>query len=124
MVFGAPLAKFVYHDAEVGRYVQILGFVAPFMYLESMVDGVLKGLGGAAGDVPLFAAGLDIAHHSHLVCCAEIWHDGVPGGDGGVEFDDVLLEYEEDDGANKKAFPRWGKVAEDRMRGRLAMIAR
>ena len=29
----------------MGRYVQILGFVAPFMYLESMVDGVLKGLG-------------------------------------------------------------------------------
>lgn len=45
VVFGAPLAQFVYHDAEVGRYVQILGFVAPFMYLESMVDGVLKGLG-------------------------------------------------------------------------------
>ena len=83
-----------------------------------------EGPGGAAGDVPLFAAGLDIAHHSHLVCCAEIWHDGVPGGDGGVEFDDVLLEYEEDDGANKKAFPRWGKAAEGRMRGGLAMIAR
>ena len=45
VVLGAPLAQFVYHDAEVGRYVQILGFVAPFMYLESMVDGVLKGLG-------------------------------------------------------------------------------
>ena len=45
VVFGAPLAQFVYHDAAVGRYVQILGFVAPFMYLESMVDGVLKGLG-------------------------------------------------------------------------------
>ena len=42
---GPQLAQFVYRDAEVGRYVQILGFVAPFMYLESMVDGVLKGLG-------------------------------------------------------------------------------
>lgn len=45
VAFGAPLAQLVYRDAEVGRYVQVLGFVAPFMYLESMVDGVLKGLG-------------------------------------------------------------------------------
>ena len=45
VLFGAPLAELVYRDAEVGRYVQVLGFVAPFMYLESMVDGVLKGLG-------------------------------------------------------------------------------
>lgn len=42
---GPQLAQLVYRDVEVGRYVQILGFVAPFMYLESMVDGVLKGLG-------------------------------------------------------------------------------
>ena len=44
-MLGAPLAGFIYQDAKVGRYVQLLGFVAPFMYLESMVDGVLKGLG-------------------------------------------------------------------------------
>ena len=45
VLLGAPLAGFLYRDANVGRYVQLLGFVAPFMYLESMVDGVLKGLG-------------------------------------------------------------------------------
>ena len=45
VLFGAPLASFIYRDVEVGEYVRILGFVAPFMYLESMVDGVLKGLG-------------------------------------------------------------------------------
>ena len=45
VAFGAPLAEFVYRDAAVGQYVRVLGFVAPFMYLESMVDGVLKGLG-------------------------------------------------------------------------------
>ena len=39
------MPRFIYRDAKVGRYVQLLGFVAPFMYLESMVDGVLKGLG-------------------------------------------------------------------------------
>lgn len=45
VVFGPQLAQIVYRDAEVGHYVQVLGFVAPFMYLESMIDGVLKGLG-------------------------------------------------------------------------------
>lgn len=40
-VLAGPCARY----AKVGRYVQLLGFVAPFMYLESMVDGVLKGLG-------------------------------------------------------------------------------
>lgn len=47
VLLGAPLARFIYRDAKVGRYVQLLGFVAPFMYLESMVDGVLKGLGSS-----------------------------------------------------------------------------
>lgn len=45
VLLGAPLAELLYGDAEVGRYVHVLGFVAPFMYFESMVDGVLKGLG-------------------------------------------------------------------------------
>lgn len=45
VTLGAPLAEFLYGDAQVGAYVHILGFVAPFMYFESMVDGVLKGLG-------------------------------------------------------------------------------
>lgn len=45
VTLGAPLAEFLYGDAQVGVYVHILGFVAPFMYFESMVDGVLKGLG-------------------------------------------------------------------------------
>lgn len=45
VLFGAPLAEFVYRDAAVGQYVRVLGLAAPFMYLESMVDGVLKGLG-------------------------------------------------------------------------------
>ena len=47
VLLGAPLAELVYRDAMVGRYVQILGLAAPFMYLESMVDGVLKGWGSS-----------------------------------------------------------------------------
>ena len=44
-VFGAPLAARLYGNAAVGQYVRVLALAAPFMYLESMVDGVLKGLG-------------------------------------------------------------------------------
>ena len=44
-IFGAPLAARLYGSAAVGQYVRVLALAAPFMYLESMVDGVLKGLG-------------------------------------------------------------------------------
>ncbi len=44
-VFGAPVAARLYGSAQVGGYVRVLALAAPFMYLESMVDGVLKGLG-------------------------------------------------------------------------------
>ena len=45
VLFGQELAWLLYRDAEVGRYVRLLGFLAPVLYLESMVDGILKGLG-------------------------------------------------------------------------------
>ncbi|MGN0652811.1 MAG: polysaccharide biosynthesis C-terminal domain-containing protein, partial [Gemmiger sp.] len=45
VLLGGRLAEFLYHDAQASAYVRILGFAAPFMYLESMVDGILKGLG-------------------------------------------------------------------------------
>ena len=45
VLFGKDAAILLYHDAQAGRYVQVLGFVAPFMYLESMVDAILKGMG-------------------------------------------------------------------------------
>ena len=45
ILFGEPLATLVYREEAVGLYVSLLGWVAPFMYLESMVDGILKGLG-------------------------------------------------------------------------------
>ncbi len=44
-LFGAPVARRLYGSAQVGAYVRVLALAAPFMYLESMVDGVLKGLG-------------------------------------------------------------------------------
>lgn len=45
VIFGAPLAQWLYQDAQIGGYVRVLGFAAPFMYLESMVDAILKGMG-------------------------------------------------------------------------------
>ena len=45
VLFGRQAALLLYGDAQVGGYIQALGLVAPFMYLESMVDGMLKGLG-------------------------------------------------------------------------------
>ena len=45
VLFGQPLALLLYHEESVGQYMRVLGFIAPFMYLESMVDGILKGMG-------------------------------------------------------------------------------
>ena len=35
----------LYQSEEIGFYLSILGPLMPFMYMESMVDGILKGLG-------------------------------------------------------------------------------
>ena len=45
VLFGKEAAVLLYGDVQVGEYIRVLGLVAPFMYLESMVDGILKGLG-------------------------------------------------------------------------------
>lgn len=45
LLFGEELALLLYRDTAVGMYVRVLGLIAPFMYLESMIDGILKGLG-------------------------------------------------------------------------------
>ncbi len=43
-LFANEIAQILYKSEEIGFYLQILGPLAPFMYLESMVDGILKGL--------------------------------------------------------------------------------
>ncbi len=43
-VFSAPLGELLYHSHEVGIYLRVLAPLTPIMYLESMVDGILKGL--------------------------------------------------------------------------------
>ena len=44
-VWGQPLAEALYGSAEAGSYLIILGPAMPLMYLESMVDGAMKGVG-------------------------------------------------------------------------------
>ena len=38
----------LYQSEEIGFYLSILGPLMPFMYMESMVDGILKGLGAVS----------------------------------------------------------------------------
>ena len=44
-VWGQPLAELFYHSAEAGFYLKVLGPAMPLLYLESMVDGAMKGVG-------------------------------------------------------------------------------
>ena len=44
-VWGEPLALLLYHSREAGFYLETLAPAMPLMYLESMVDGAMKGIG-------------------------------------------------------------------------------
>lgn len=43
-VFSAPIGQVLYKSEEIGFYLHVLGPLMPFLYLESMVDGMLKGV--------------------------------------------------------------------------------
>ncbi len=43
-VFAQEIAMLLYNDESIAFYILVLGPLTPFMYLESMVDGILKGL--------------------------------------------------------------------------------
>lgn len=44
LINGKQLGQIVYNDKDVGLIIQILAPIIPFMYLESVTDGILKGL--------------------------------------------------------------------------------
>ncbi len=44
-VFGRELGQYLYHDETVGLLLQILGPLAPVMYLDTVATGLLRGLG-------------------------------------------------------------------------------
>ncbi|MFR3310741.1 MAG: polysaccharide biosynthesis C-terminal domain-containing protein, partial [Christensenellales bacterium] len=45
LVFGRHLGELLYNNADSGRYILLLAPLIPVMYLDSAVDGILKGLG-------------------------------------------------------------------------------
>ncbi len=42
--FSNDLGKTIYHNTQTGTYIKILAPIVPFMYLDGIVDGMLKGL--------------------------------------------------------------------------------
>ena len=43
-LFSSELGMLLFHSQEVGFYIRVLGPIMPFIYFESIVDGILKGL--------------------------------------------------------------------------------
>ena len=44
IIFGNTLAKLIYHDVSIGIYIKIFAPLIPFMYVDIVVDNILKGL--------------------------------------------------------------------------------
>lgn len=44
LVWGEDLAFFIYKDRDVGYIIRVLSVIVPFMYMESVAAGILKGL--------------------------------------------------------------------------------
>lgn len=42
---GPVLGKFIFHQERAGSYLQILGFMCPFLYMNSTLSSILHGLG-------------------------------------------------------------------------------
>lgn len=43
--FAKPLGQGIYHSAEAGESIRQLAFLVPFMYMDTVTDALLKGLG-------------------------------------------------------------------------------
>lgn len=44
LLWGDDLAFFIYKDRDVGHIIRVLSVIVPFMYMESVAAGILKGL--------------------------------------------------------------------------------
>lgn len=44
-LFGNPLGTSVFHDADAGRFIRILAWLCPFLYLATTMGSILNGLG-------------------------------------------------------------------------------
>ena len=45
LLSGPVLGKFIFHQEQAGSYIQILGFMCPFLYMNSTLSSILHGLG-------------------------------------------------------------------------------
>lgn len=45
LVYGKEIGILIYHDTQVGHMLQVVVLMIPFLYLEIIMDGLLKGLG-------------------------------------------------------------------------------
>jgi stage V sporulation protein B len=43
--FSGELGKVIYNSDDVGHYIRVLSLLMPFMYMDSVTDGMLRGLG-------------------------------------------------------------------------------
>ena len=43
--FAQPLGELIYHESAAGRYIRMLAPLVPVMYMDTLVDGMLKGVG-------------------------------------------------------------------------------
>jgi len=48
-VFSDNLALMLYKDSSIGLYIKILALIAPFIYIDSIVDNILRGLDAQVG---------------------------------------------------------------------------
>ena len=80
-VWGRPLAQLLYHSPEAGFYLETLAPAMPLMYLESMVDGAMKGIGGAEGRFPVQRVGRGAAHWRGGGAAAPVRDAGLSDGD-------------------------------------------
>ena len=45
LAFSGPLGRLIYHSDDAGRYIRLLALLVPVMYLDTVTDGCLRGLG-------------------------------------------------------------------------------
>lgn len=45
LAFSGPLGQLIYHSDDAGRYIRLLAPLVPVMYLDTVTDGCLRGLG-------------------------------------------------------------------------------
>ena len=44
MIFGNQLGYLIYNDKSIGLYIKIFAPILPFMYVDTVIDSILKGL--------------------------------------------------------------------------------